>query len=58
MRPTGAAADAATSWLGSSLHVKGEIAGNEDLHIDGRVEGLVQLGERKLTGRNDGEVDG
>jgi len=49
MRPTGATADAATSWLGSSLHVKGEIAGNEDLHIDGRVEGLVQLGERKLT---------
>ncbi len=49
MRPTGATADAATSWLGSSLHVKGEIAGNEDLHIDGRVEGLVQLGERKVT---------
>src|ERR1700724_1988131 len=35
--------------LGASLHVKGEIAGNEDLHIDGTVEGLVQLGERKLT---------
>ena len=25
--------------LGSSLHVKGEISGNEDLHIDGTVEG-------------------
>lgn len=49
MRPTGATTDAAMSWLGSSLHVKGEIAGNEDLHIDGTVEGLVQLGERKLT---------
>jgi len=49
MHPTGATADAATSWLGSSLHVKGEIAGNEDLHIDGTVQGLVQLGERKLT---------
>src|SRR3989441_11617638 len=49
MHPTGATADAAMSWLGSSLHVKGEIAGNEDLHIDGTVQGLVQLGERKLT---------
>jgi cytoskeletal protein CcmA (bactofilin family) len=29
--------------------VKGEISGNEDLHIDGTVEGLVQLDERKLT---------
>jgi cytoskeletal protein CcmA (bactofilin family) len=29
--------------------VKGEITGNEDLHIDGTVEGLVQLEDRKLT---------
>src|SRR5450755_1517841 len=38
-----------TARLGASLHVKGEITGNEDLHIDGSVEGLVQLEERKLT---------
>src|SRR5713226_10599575 len=44
MRPAGA-----TARLGSSLHVKGEISGNEDLYIDGTVEGLVQLGEGKLT---------
>jgi cytoskeletal protein CcmA (bactofilin family) len=31
------------------LHIKGEISGNEDLHIDGSVEGLVQLEDRKLT---------
>src|SRR6266550_298796 len=49
MRPTGAAADRATARLGSSLHVKGEISGDEDLHIDGTVEGAVQLGEGKLT---------
>ncbi len=48
MRPTGAAADRATARLGSSLHVKGEISGDEDLHIDGTVEGAVQLGEGKL----------
>jgi cytoskeletal protein CcmA (bactofilin family) len=38
-----------TARLGASLHVKGEITGNEDLAIDGSVEGLVQLEERKLT---------
>jgi cytoskeletal protein CcmA (bactofilin family) len=38
-----------TAWLGSSLHVKGEISGNEDLCIDGTVEGLVHLNEQKLT---------
>jgi cytoskeletal protein CcmA (bactofilin family) len=35
--------------LGASLHVKGEITGNEDLYVDGSVEGLIQLDERKLT---------
>ena len=39
----------ATARLGSSLHVKGEISGNEDLYIEGTVEGLVHLEERKLT---------
>jgi cytoskeletal protein CcmA (bactofilin family) len=49
IRPTGATADPAPSRLGSSLYVKGEISGNEDLYIDGTVEGLVQLDERKVT---------
>jgi len=35
--------------LGSTLRVKGEISGNEDLHVDGTVEGLIQLDDRKLT---------
>jgi cytoskeletal protein CcmA (bactofilin family) len=39
----------ATARLGASLHIKGEITGNEDLQIDGSVEGLVQLDDRKLT---------
>jgi cytoskeletal protein CcmA (bactofilin family) len=38
-----------TARLGASLHIKGEITGNEDLQIDGSVEGLVQLEDRKLT---------
>jgi cytoskeletal protein CcmA (bactofilin family) len=47
--PTEATADRATARLGPSLHVKGEISGNEDLYIDGTVEGVVHLDERKLT---------
>jgi cytoskeletal protein CcmA (bactofilin family) len=49
MRPLDATVDRAAGWLGSSLHVKGDIIGTEDLLIDGSVEGLIQLGERKLT---------
>ncbi len=49
MRPVGETADRAPSRLGSSLHLKGEISGNEDLDIDGTVEGLVYIDERKLT---------
>ena len=48
-RPAGATADRTIARLGSSLYVKGEISGNEDLYIDGTVEGQVHLDERKLT---------
>jgi cytoskeletal protein CcmA (bactofilin family) len=49
MRPGGETADPAPSRLGSSLHLKGEISGDEDLDIDGTVEGLVHIDGRKLT---------
>src|ERR1700757_4670253 len=49
MRPWDATGTPAAGWLGSSLHVKGDITGSEDLLIDGSVEGLIQLDERKLT---------
>ena len=49
MRPLSTTPSGSTARLGASLHVKGEISGNEDLHIDGTVEGLVQLEDRKLT---------
>lgn len=38
-----------TALLGPSLHMKGEISGDEDLQIDGSVEGSVHLEDRKLT---------
>ena len=49
MRPLSSTPSGSTARLGASLHIKGEISGNEDLHIDGSVEGLVQLEDRKLT---------
>jgi cytoskeletal protein CcmA (bactofilin family) len=49
MSPLDATAEHETGWLGSSLQVKGEITGTEDLLIDGIVEGLIHLDERKLT---------
>ena len=38
-----------SGWLGTSLRVKGDITGTEDLLIDGAVEGLIELDGRKLT---------
>jgi cytoskeletal protein CcmA (bactofilin family) len=49
MRPLDATANRATGWLGPGLHVKGDITGSEDLLIEGSVEGLIHLDERKLT---------
>ena len=38
-----------TARLSENLRVKGEITGSEDLVIEGTFEGLVQLGDTKLT---------
>lgn len=49
MRPSDSTPEQDTGWLGSSLCVKGDITGTQDLLIDGSVEGLIELEERKLT---------
>jgi cytoskeletal protein CcmA (bactofilin family) len=49
MSPSNATVESETGWLGTSLRVKGDISGTEDLLIDGVVEGLIQLEGRKLT---------
>src|SRR5712691_506077 len=54
-RPTSANVRA-TAWLGPSLRVKGEISGNEDLHIEGKVEGPISLGGHRLTVGRSAEV--
>ena len=35
--------------IGKSVVVKGELSGNEDLFIDGQVEGTIELREHNLT---------
>jgi cytoskeletal protein CcmA (bactofilin family) len=37
------------SCLGSSLVIKGQISGSEDLQVDGKVEGPISLQGQKLT---------
>jgi cytoskeletal protein CcmA (bactofilin family) len=49
MRPFYKTGEHTNAWLGSSLRVKGDISGTEDLLIDGTIEGLIQLDGRKLT---------
>ncbi len=38
-----------SATIGPSIHVKGELMGNEDLVIEGRVEGIVRLRDHHLT---------
>ena len=49
IRPSAGQPAGSSARLGASLRVKGEISGNEDLHVDGTVEGLIHLDDRKLT---------
>lgn len=46
----------ATAWLGPSFSVKGQISGNEDLHVEGKVEGPISLGTHRLTVGRSAEV--
>jgi cytoskeletal protein CcmA (bactofilin family) len=40
------------------MKVKGEISGDEDLLVDGKVEGPISVGEHKLTVGQNGQVTG
>jgi cytoskeletal protein CcmA (bactofilin family) len=42
--------------LGSSLIIKGEVSGSEDLTVDGRVEGRIDLKDHNLTIGANGKV--
>jgi cytoskeletal protein CcmA (bactofilin family) len=47
----------ATASLGGSVFVKGEINGSEDLTVDGRVEGRIDLPEHTLTIGPNAKID-
>jgi cytoskeletal protein CcmA (bactofilin family) len=42
--------------IGSSMHIKGELTGKEDLTIDGRVDGQIMLTGHQLTIEENGHV--
>jgi cytoskeletal protein CcmA (bactofilin family) len=37
------------SYLGSELKIRGQINGDEDLRIDGNIDGPISLGNHRLT---------
>jgi cytoskeletal protein CcmA (bactofilin family) len=53
-RPSASAADASperrtTAWVGKSLKIQGHIVSDDDLTIDGDVEGTIVVGDHTLT---------
>jgi cytoskeletal protein CcmA (bactofilin family) len=46
---TNMAADNGAARIGKSIVIRGEVKGGEDLVIDGRIEGTIQLAENRLT---------
>jgi cytoskeletal protein CcmA (bactofilin family) len=45
-----------TARIGKSVIIKGELSGDEDLYIDGRVEGTIELGSHSLVVGPEGQV--
>lgn len=43
--------------IGASIHIKGEVRGNEDLIVHGRIEGTIDIGESLLVVTREGRVD-
>jgi cytoskeletal protein CcmA (bactofilin family) len=37
------------AWVGKALRVEGRVISNEDLTIDGTVEGSIELGDHSVT---------
>ena len=46
------------TWLGPGIKVRGEILGDEDLSVEGNVEGPISLGGHRLTVGSSGRVAG
>lgn len=38
-----------TAWVGQSVVIEGRIISSQDLRIDGRVDGTIEVGDHQLT---------
>ena len=43
--------------IGPSIQISGDVTGNEDVRIEGRVEGTVNLSDNVLTIGKEGQID-
>jgi cytoskeletal protein CcmA (bactofilin family) len=54
--PEARRADRATAVIGPSIFIKGDLSGDEDLVIEGRVEGKIDLKQHNVTIGKNGRV--
>jgi len=47
----------AAATIGPSIQIHGDVTGNEDVRIEGRVEGTVNLSDNVLTIGKDGQIN-
>jgi len=45
------------SRIGQSFSLKGELSGNEDLVVNGRLHGEIDLGNHNLTVEREGKIE-
>ncbi|MEX0740377.1 MAG: polymer-forming cytoskeletal protein [Pseudohongiella sp.] len=55
-RPSAAGSSGKSATLGATIKVKGDISGDENLLIEGQVEGTVNLASHELTVGKSGKV--
>lgn len=55
-KPAAAASSGRSATLGATIKVKGDISGDENLLIEGQVEGTVNLASHELTVGKSGKV--
>lgn len=46
-----------TATIGATIQINGDVSGNEDVTIEGRVEGTINLKENVLTVGKDGQIN-
>jgi len=55
-RPTGAGSSGATAIIGPSISINGELKGQEDLIVEGTIQGTVELKQNTLTIGSQGTI--